>query len=50
MYVVSGPAAHLDGGYTIFGQVISGLDVVMKIRQDDVVTKVSVRAETPAAK
>jgi cyclophilin family peptidyl-prolyl cis-trans isomerase len=50
MYVVTGPATHLDGGYTIFGQVISGMDVVMKIRQNDTVTKMSIRAETPAAK
>jgi peptidyl-prolyl cis-trans isomerase B (cyclophilin B) len=50
MYVVTGPAAHLDGGYTIFGQVISGMDVVMKIKQDDLVKKMSIRAETPAAK
>jgi len=50
MYVVTGPAAHLDGGYTIFGQVISGMDVVQKIKQDDLVKKMSVRAETPAPK
>ena len=50
MYVVTGPAAHLDGGYTIFGQVISGMDVVQRIKQDDLVKKMSIRAETPAAK
>ncbi|HEX5109500.1 MAG TPA: peptidylprolyl isomerase [Vicinamibacterales bacterium] len=50
MYVVTGSAAHLDGGYTIFGQVISGIDVVMQIKQDDLVKKMSIRAETPPAK
>jgi peptidyl-prolyl cis-trans isomerase B (cyclophilin B) len=50
MYVVTGPASHLDGNYTIIGQVISGMDVVLKIRQDDMVKRMSVRAETPAPK
>jgi cyclophilin family peptidyl-prolyl cis-trans isomerase len=50
MYIVTGPASHLDGGYTIFGQVISGMDVVTKIKQDDLVKKMSIRAETPAPK
>jgi cyclophilin family peptidyl-prolyl cis-trans isomerase len=27
-YVTLAPATHLDGGYTIFGHVIEGMDVV----------------------
>jgi len=27
-FITFGPAEHLNGGYTIFGQVISGMDVV----------------------
>ena len=53
MYVVirqSGTPA-LDGGYTVFGQVISGMDVVMKIRQDDAIKRMSIRATSaPATK
>ena len=29
------PAPHLDGGYTIFGEVVSGMDVVMEINKLD---------------
>jgi len=27
-YITLGPVAHLDGGYTIFGQILEGLEVV----------------------
>jgi peptidyl-prolyl cis-trans isomerase B (cyclophilin B) len=40
----------LDGKYTVFGQVISGLDVVQRIKQDDLIKRVTIRPETPAAK
>lgn len=32
-YVTIGGAPHLDGQYTVFGEVISGMDVVEKIQQ-----------------
>lgn len=33
IYLEQGGAPHLDGGYTVFGQVIDGLDVVFAISQ-----------------
>ena len=34
-FITFGPQAYLNGGYTIFGQVIEGMDVVMDIRLRD---------------
>ncbi len=34
-FITFGPTPHLDGGYTIFGQVISGMDVVNGLRRRD---------------
>ncbi len=34
-FITFAPAPHLDGGYTIFGQVISGLDVAEKLTPRD---------------
>jgi peptidyl-prolyl cis-trans isomerase B (cyclophilin B) len=42
-YICLGPQPFLDGKYTVFGQVTSGLDVVHKIRMGDTMTKVTVR-------
>jgi len=33
---------HLDGGYTLFGQVVAGMDVVDKLRPGDVIERVTV--------
>lgn len=41
-------AASLDGQYTIFGQVISGMDVVNQIQQGDKMEKVSLVDSLPA--
>jgi peptidylprolyl isomerase/peptidyl-prolyl cis-trans isomerase B (cyclophilin B) len=41
-YICFGPQPHLDGQYTVFGQVIEGMDVVDQIRQGDVMTQVQV--------
>ena len=41
-YICFAPAPHLDGQYTIFGQVTEGLDVLDQIKQDDLMIKVSV--------
>jgi peptidyl-prolyl cis-trans isomerase B (cyclophilin B) len=46
MYVVIRPngTPDLDGKYTVFGQVISGMDVVQKISQYDAIKRMSIRA------
>eukprot|EP00300_Choanocystis_sp_HF-7_P042196 c896_g1_i1.p1 GENE.c896_g1_i1~~c896_g1_i1.p1 ORF type:complete len:214 (+),score=38.27 c896_g1_i1:30-644(+) len=39
-YFVTGPeqnVQHLNGGYVVFGKVVQGLDVIMKIKQGDYV-------------
>ena len=40
-YICLAPAPHLNGGYTVFGQVIQGMDNVFKLRQGDKMTKVT---------
>jgi cyclophilin family peptidyl-prolyl cis-trans isomerase len=42
-YIALGTIPHLDGNYTVFGQVISGQDVVEKIAVDDKMTKVEIK-------
>ena len=41
-YVSLDDIHDLDGSYAVFGQVIDGMDVVLKLRQGDKMTKVSV--------
>jgi len=41
-YICYGEQPHLDGQYTIFGQVVEGMDAVDDIRQGDPMTKVTV--------
>ncbi|TLS66722.1 peptidylprolyl isomerase [Mariprofundus erugo] len=41
-YICFGPQPHLDGQYTVFGQVVEGMDVVDQIRQGDAMVKVTV--------
>lgn len=41
-YICLAPAPHLDRQYTVFGQVTSGLDVVLQLREGDKMTKVTV--------
>jgi cyclophilin family peptidyl-prolyl cis-trans isomerase/HEAT repeat protein len=41
-FVTHSPQPHLDGGYTVFGRVISGMDVVDKIVRGDTIRRVIV--------
>ena len=40
LFITLAPAPHLDGRYTVFGWVASGMEVVDKIRPGDVIEKV----------
>lgn len=42
-YILLRAAPSLDGKYTVFGRVISGLDVAHKIRRADMLKRASVR-------
>ena len=42
-FVTHAPQPHLDGGYTVFGRVITGMNVVDKIERGDVVKSVVIR-------
>lgn len=46
--VIDNPSPHLDGGYTVFGQVISGQENAEKIQVGDKITKITISgAKTP---
>ena len=41
-YICLAPQPGLDGKYTVFGQVVEGIDVVMKIKRGDIMKMVTV--------
>jgi cyclophilin family peptidyl-prolyl cis-trans isomerase/HEAT repeat protein len=41
------PQPHLDGGYTVFGRVIGGLDVADRIVQDDPISHIRIERGEP---
>lgn len=41
-FICHGALKHLDGVHTVFGKVETGMDVVLKIRQGDVVSSIRV--------
>jgi cyclophilin family peptidyl-prolyl cis-trans isomerase/HEAT repeat protein len=41
-FVTHSPQPHLDGGYTVFGRVVSGMDVVDRIARGDTIRRVTV--------
>lgn len=45
-YVTLKPIPHLNGGYTVFGQVTRGMEVVRQIQRGDKITKVTVAYPT----
>ncbi len=44
-FTTQSPQPHLDGGYTVFGQVTQGMDVIYRIEQDDRVVKITMGTE-----
>ena len=44
-FITHSPQPHLDGKHTVFGKVVSGVDVVDSIRQGDEMVKVEVSEE-----
>jgi cyclophilin family peptidyl-prolyl cis-trans isomerase len=43
MYITLAPQPRLDGDYTVFGQVIAGMDVVNALAVDDLIRRASVK-------
>jgi cyclophilin family peptidyl-prolyl cis-trans isomerase len=41
-FITHSPQPHLDGRYTVFGQVVAGMDVVDAMRQWDVVRSIRI--------
>jgi cyclophilin family peptidyl-prolyl cis-trans isomerase len=42
-FVTHSPQPHLDGGYTVFGRVVTGMDIVDKIVRGDVIQSVVIK-------
>jgi cyclophilin family peptidyl-prolyl cis-trans isomerase/HEAT repeat protein len=42
-FVTHAPQPHLDGGYTVFGRVVAGMDVVDRIVRGDVIQSIVIR-------
>ncbi len=42
-FVTHSPQPHLDGGYTVFGRVVTGMDVVDKIVRGDIIQSIVIR-------
>jgi peptidylprolyl isomerase/peptidyl-prolyl cis-trans isomerase B (cyclophilin B) len=44
-YICYGNTPHLDGQYTVFGKVVSGMELVDRIKQGDKMTTVTIAEE-----
>jgi cyclophilin family peptidyl-prolyl cis-trans isomerase len=47
MYVALAPAPRLDRDFTVFGQVVAGMDVVRKLEIGDVIRRATVKGAAP---
>lgn len=41
-FITHSPQPHLDGGYTVFGQVVEGMDVVDRLTRLDSIFEVEI--------
>ena len=41
-YICLGPQPFLDGKYTVFGQVVDGMDIVMKIKRGNIMKRITI--------
>lgn len=46
-FVTHSPQPHLDGGYTVFGNIVAGLEVVDNIARGDVIRSIAITETTP---
>lgn len=46
-FVTHSPQPHLDGGYTVFGNIVAGMDVVDNIARGDVIRSIAITETTP---
>jgi len=44
-YITYGPQPHLDGSYTVFGQILAGMEHVDRIKQGDRMRSVAIVEE-----
>jgi peptidyl-prolyl cis-trans isomerase B (cyclophilin B) len=44
-FITYSPQPHLDGSYSVFGQLIEGMDVLEKIRQGDKIIRIVIEEE-----
>jgi cyclophilin family peptidyl-prolyl cis-trans isomerase/HEAT repeat protein len=41
-FITHSPQPHLDGGYTVFGQVVSGMEVVNRLARGDLIERIEI--------
>jgi cyclophilin family peptidyl-prolyl cis-trans isomerase/HEAT repeat protein len=48
-FITHAPQPHLDGGYTIFGRVVAGIDAADQVVQDDRIHRIEITRSTTSA-
>lgn len=44
-FITHSPQPHLDGRFTLFGQIVSGFDVLDAIQEGDIIESIAIRSE-----